>query len=249
MSGVYYAVAMAGLGKRFSSAGFVLPKFMLEAGGRTLFEHSVFSLPLGLAEKIIFIALREHEEQFNLSAFIGSKLGPGLKGAWELVLLDAPTRGQAETVLKARDLVPAGSGLAIYNIDTCFRSAFLAGRLADPAARLDGVIGSFKLYAPDPKWSFARTGPGGVVEETAEKVQISDNALTGFYHFSRAGDFFESAAAAVAAGETARGEFYVAPLYNRLIAAGRRFVLDQVDELTPLGTPEEVSAFKTRGAR
>lgn len=248
MSGVYYAVAMAGLGKRFSSAGFVLPKFMLEAGGRTLFEHSVFSLPLGLAEKIIFIALREHEERFELAKFIEAKLDPGLKGAWELVLLDAPTRGQAETVLKARDLVPPESGLGIYNIDTCFRSASLAARLADPAARRDGVIGAFKLRAPDPKWSFARTGPEGLVEETAEKVQISDNALTGFYHFSRAGDFFEAATEAVAGDETERGEFYVAPLYNRLIARGRSFVLDQVDELVPLGTPEEVAAFSRRGA-
>lgn len=249
MGGLNYAVAMAGRGLRFSQAGFAGPKYMLEAGGRTLFEHSVFSLPLALAKKIYFIALREHEEQFKLSKFIEAKLGPGLKGAWELVFLDAPTRGQAETVLRIRDLVPPGDGLGIYNIDTCFRSAALAGRLADPAARRDGVIGAFKLSAPDPKWSFARTGPEGLVVETAEKVQISDNALTGFYHFSRAGDFFETAAAAVAAGETARGEFYVAPLYNRLIAAGRSFVLDQVDGLTPLGTPEEVAAFKAGGAR
>lgn len=249
MEGLNFAVAMAGRGLRFAQAGFAGPKYMLEAGGRTLFEHSVLSLPLALAKKTWFIALREHEEQFKLSGFIGSKLGPGLKGAWELVLLDAPTRGQAETVLKIRDLVPPDNGLGIYNIDTCFRSAGLAGRLAAPAARLDGVIGAFKLHAADPKWSFARTGPGGLVEETAEKVQISDNALTGFYHFSRAGDFFESAAEAVAAGDTARGEFYVAPLYNRLIAAGRRFVLDQVDGLTPLGTPEEVAAFKAGGTR
>jgi len=249
MGGLRFAVAMAGRGLRFAQAGFAGPKYMLEAGGRTLFEHSVHSLPLHLADKVCFIALREHEEQFNLTRFIGEKLGPGMKGAWELFLLDAPTRGQAETVLKIRDLVPQDGGLGIYNIDTCFHSSSLAARLADPRARLDGVIGSFRLRAADPKWSFARTGPGGLVEETAEKVQISDNALTGFYHFSRAGDFFEAAAAAVAAGETARGEFYVAPLYNRLIAAGRRFVLDPVSELVPLGTPEEVAAFGGREAR
>jgi hypothetical protein len=248
MGGLRYAVAMAGRGLRFAQAGFAGPKYMLEAGGRTLFEHSVLSLPLSLAEKTYFIALREHEERFGLSRFIGEKL-PGLKGAWELVLLDAPTRGQAETVLKIKDRVPPDSGLGIYNIDTCFASSTLAARLADPVARRDGVIGAFKLDLPDAKWSFARTGPGGLVAETAEKVQISGDALTGFYHFSRAGDFFETAAAAVAAGETARGEFYVAPLYNRLIAAGRKFVLDRVDELTPLGTPEEVAAFGRRGAR
>lgn len=240
MSGIVYAVAMAGRGERFSRAGVTVPKYMVEARGRTLFEHSLASLPLGPGDKAVFIALREHEEKYGLRAFIGARC----RAPWELVLLPAPTRGQAETVLAARDLVPAGSGLAIYNIDTAFLSPGLGDKLADPAARLDGVIGAFKLGVKDPKWSFARTGPGGVVTETAEKVQISDNALTGFYHFSRAEDFFETAAAAVGSGETSAGEFYVAPLYNKLIAAGRRFVLDVAERLTPLGTPEDVDAFR-----
>lgn len=247
MAGLCFAVAMAGKGLRFSRAGFRRPKYMLEAGGRTLFEHSVLSLPLALADKTYFIALRDHERDFGLSAFIGAKLGPALAGRWELALLDGPTRGQAETVLKLRGAVPEDAGLGIYNIDTCFRSAGLAARLADPAARRDGVIGSFRLAGRDPKWSFARTGPDGLVLETAEKVQISDEALTGFYHFSRAGDFFSEAARAVAAGETSAGEYYVAPLYNRLIAAGRRFVLDRAEEMVPLGTPEDVAAFGGKG--
>ncbi|MBU2573134.1 MAG: hypothetical protein KKH28_03540, partial [Elusimicrobia bacterium] len=221
--------------------------YMIEAAGRTLFEHSVFSLPLQLSAKIFFIALKEHDQAFRLSAFIKEKFGRLRRTArWELVLLDAPTRGQAETVLKIRDLVPPESALAIYNIDTCFSSATLAARLAGPRARRDGVIGAFKLAGPDPKWSFARTDSGGAVVETAEKVRISDNALTGLYHFSRAADFFETAGAAVRGGETTRGEFYVAPLYNRLIAGGRRFVLDIAGELIPLGTPEDVAAFKAR---
>lgn len=246
---IHYAIAMAGRGRRFAEAGASLPKYMIEAGGRTLFEHSVFSLPLRLPSKLFFIALREHERDFRLGAFIKEKLGRGAPAGvpWELVLLDAPTRGQAETVLKIEELVPPESALAIYNIDTCFSSPTLAARLADPAARLDGVIGAFKLAGADPKWSFARTDPGGAVLETAEKVQISDNALTGLYHFSRAADFFETARAAVRGGETTRGEFYVAPLYNRLIAGGRRFVLDLADKLIPLGTPEDVAAFKRSG--
>ncbi len=246
MPGLCFAVAMAGKGLRFSRAGFTVPKYMIEAGGRTLFEHSVLSLPLDLADKTYFLALREHERDFGLSSFIAGKLGRSRP--WELVLLDAPTRGQAETVLKLRGLVPPGSGLGIYNIDTAFRSSTLAARLADPAARRDGVIGSFRLEGQDPKWSFARTGPGGSVTETAEKVQISDQALTGFYHFSRAEDFFSAAARAVGAGETSGGEYYVAPLYNGLIAAGKEFVLDRVDELIPLGTPEDVAAFGRRTA-
>jgi NDP-sugar pyrophosphorylase family protein len=249
MPGLIYAVAMAGLGRRFAEAGFAVPKYMVEAGGRTLFEHSVFSLPLELADRTVFIALKEHGEAFGLKNFIESKMGPGRRGAWELALLDTPTRGQAETVLKIRDLVPAGSGLGIYNIDTCFRSPSLAATLADPAARRDGVMGSFRLDADDDKWSFARTDAAGRVTETAEKVRISRNALTGFYHFSRAEDFFSAASSAVAEGRTERGEFYVAPLYNALIAAGGYFVLDEVSGLFPLGTPEDVAAFSAGKGR
>lgn len=240
MPGVVYAVAMAGRGERFARAGVAVPKYMVEARGQTLFEHSLASLPVGPGDRTVFIALREHEEKFGLRDFIRGKAA----APWDLVLLPAPTRGQAETVLAARDLVPPGSGLAIYNIDTAFLSPGLGPKLADPAARLDGVIGAFKLNGQDPKWSFARTGPGGTVTETAEKVQISDNALTGFYHFSRAEDFFGAAEAAVRGGETSAGEFYVAPLYNRLIAAGRRFTLDVAEKLVPLGTPEDVEAFR-----
>jgi len=247
MGDIYYAIAMAGRGLRFAGSGSGLPKYMIEAAGRTLFEHSVSSLPLELSAKIFFIALREHEKAFHLASFIEEKLA-GLRrtARWELVLLDAPTRGQAETVLRIHDLVPPESALAIYNIDTCFSSPTLAARLADPAARRDGVIGAFKLTGPDPKWSFARLDSGGAVAETAEKVQISDNALTGLYHFSRAADFFETARVAVRGGETDRGEFYVAPLYNKLIAGGRSFVLDTAEKLIPLGTPEDVAAFEAR---
>jgi len=243
MDGIYFVVAMAGRGKRFADAGFTQPKYMIKAGVRTLFERAVFSLPLKLSAKILFIALREHEERFGLRAFIGSKLP---SSSWELVLLDEPTRGQAETVMAAVNMIPPAAALAVYNIDTAFSSSSLEARLSDPAARRDGVIGAFKLKGADDKWSFARTDGSGSVLETAEKVRISDNALTGFYHFSKASDFFEAAGSAVRGRETVRGEFYIAPLYNRLIASGRRFVLDLAEQLTPLGTPEDVASFGTR---
>ncbi len=244
-----YAVAMAGLGTRFTRAGYTLPKYMLRAAGATLFEHSLRSLPLEPARKIIFIALKEHQERYGLEGFIVSALdgicgGAAFRPDFELVLLDAPTRGQAETVMRAKDAVPPGSGLAIYNIDTRFLSDTLLGKLSGPGKK-DGVLGSFKLAAKDPKWSFARLGPGGMVLAVAEKIQISDNALTGLYHFTDAADFFSAAGEALAG--PAAGELYVAPLYNTLIAAGREFVLDEARGITPLGTPEDVEKVKTHG--
>lgn len=241
MNGVDFVIPMAGLSRRFARAGYDIPKYMLEVSGRTLFEHSLSSLPLDLPGRAVFIGLAEHASRFGLRAFVEEKmrvLAPGKP--WELLLLDAPTRGQAESVLAAEGAVEPGSGIAIFNIDTAFSSPGLGPRLSDPALRLDGVIGGFRLKEGDAKWSFAEAGPDGVVRRTAEKEQISDNALTGLYHFSRAADFFSEARRQIAAGSSRLGEFYVAPMYNALIAAGGRFVLDMAESVTPLGTPEDL---------
>ncbi len=239
-----YVIPMAGLGTRFRKAGYEQPKYMLRVRGATVFEHALRSLPLAPASKLVFVALREHRLEHALEAFIESALKrlpyglpAGLK--LEIIFIDGPTSGQAETVLKAGDSVPPGAELAIYNIDTHFRSSSLTARLAS-AERKDGIIGAFTLRERDPKWSFAAVGPDGEVTATAEKEQISDNALTGFYHFTRAEDFFRAARLAAAAGEMTRGELYVAPLYNRLIAEGKRFVLDTAETIVPLGTPEDL---------
>ena len=79
---------------------------------------------------------------------------------------------------------------------------------------------------------------------TAEKERISSDALTGFYHFTRAADFFGAARAQIAAGASVRGEFYVAPVYNQLIAAGGKFVLEPALKLVPLGTPADLARLR-----
>lgn len=56
-----FIVPMAGRGSRFVKEGYTLPKFMIEVKGKTLFEYSLESLPLEIADKIIFICLEEHE--------------------------------------------------------------------------------------------------------------------------------------------------------------------------------------------
>ncbi len=245
-SGLVYLITMAGRGLRFGTAGYELPKYMIEASGATLFEHSLGSLPLSAADRIVFVALKEHQEKYALKTFIASKLEKLCGGAapeMKILLLEKPTGGQAQTALAAQSLVPDGCELAIYNIDTRFSSATLARRLADPALKKDGVIGAFKLTGVDPKWSFALTAADDTVLRTAEKEQISDNALTGFYHFTSARDFFRVAEAAVKNNLTERGEFYVAPLYNQLIREGRSFVLDTAESLLPLGTPEDLRSY------
>ncbi len=235
-------IPMAGRGERFTAAGYDQPKMLIEAHGKTLLQWSVDSLPLSLGTRIVFIGLREHESGYGLAGMIHDRYGSACEVSFHW--LDKVTRGQAETVLTAEHLIPPDRPLLIYNIDTAFCSPTLLGVLLDP--RNDGVLGGFR--SRDPRFSFALLGPDGEVERIVEKEAISDCALTGLYYCRVAADFLDATKEAVARGATVRGEFYVAPILNDLVAKGRRFVVDWAEAHHILGTPEELQTFLTTGA-
>ena len=211
---------MAGRGQRFTDAGHLLPKFLLEAHGKTLLQWSVDSLPLELASLTVFILLREHEEKFQVESKIRRLYNS--KTPLAFVLLDEITRGQAETILRASSMIKPELPLIIFNIDTMFRSPTLKSNLL--RTDVHGVLGSFR--STEPRFSFATTDHDGSVTLVTEKEPVSDNALTGLYHFRRAADFLNIAQLAIDNNLLTLGEFYVAPLYNELLKHDARIILD-----------------------
>jgi NDP-sugar pyrophosphorylase family protein len=231
-----FVIPMAGLGSRFRDAGYSLPKPLLPAHGKTLLEWSVDSLPLALATRLVFVGLKEHRDRYGLEDFISQTYADYDP---QFVWLDATTRGQAETVYLAAPLLDPSVGLLIFNIDTAFHSPTLASLLANP--QHDGVLGAFP--SQEPRFSYARLGDDGHVAEVREKTVISHHALTGLYHFSSTAAFLEIAGQALEQDDREMGEFYVAPLYNRLIDHGARFVVDPTPQHWILGTPSEYEHF------
>jgi dTDP-glucose pyrophosphorylase len=240
---VNIVMPMAGRGSRFADVGHKLPKPLIDVRGRPMYAWAMDSLPLALARRVIFICLAEHLEGRALERDIRSRyaaLDP------QIIALDHVTEGQACTVLMARAHIDSNEPLVIYNADTYCKTG-LERRLTDLPASVDGVLSVFR--APGDKWSFARTDAQGRVVETAEKRRISDWATTGLYHFRRGADFVRHADAMIAANERERGEFYVAPVYNRLIAAGGDVRIDEAEEVWVLGTPEDLADFEARYPR
>ena len=229
-------IPMAGAGSRFKRAGYTTPKPLLQAHGKTLLEWSVDSLPIDLAQRLIFIGLEEHRTAFDLENSIRTIYRDREP---TFLWLPGTTRGQAETVWLARDLIDSETGLMIFNIDTAFRSQRLREALLSPDH--DGILGAFN--STDPRFSFAATDAEGRVTKVREKEPISRYALTGLYHFARASDFLGAAEEAIQNGETEKGEYYVAPLYNKLISRNASFKLDACSEHWILGTPEEYRQF------
>jgi len=232
-----FIIPMAGRGERFKKAGFELPKMLIEAHGKTLLEWSVYSLPLDLCTNLIFIGLKEHKNEFNLENFISKKYK---KYNPKFIWLDEVTRGQAETVVKAEPLCDFDTDLLIFNIHTMFSSTSLKDMLINKS--FDGILGAFENS--EPRFSYAKLDENGIVCETAEKVVISNNALTGLYHFKNCSSFFDVAKKHIENNVLNDGEFYIAPMYNELIKKGEKFTVDICESHWILGTPDELKYFE-----
>jgi dTDP-glucose pyrophosphorylase len=224
---------MAGRGSRFAQIGIATPKPLIPVRGKPMYAWATDGLPLTLARRLIFICLREHL----------SELGQDIAARYAeynpiVVALDEVTQGQACTVLAAREWIDTDEPLLIFNADTYCRTTLAAALEALPP-QVAGVVDVFR--APGERWSFARLDGQRRVLEMAEKRRISEWATTGLYYFRRGSEFARHADAMIADSERATGEYYVAPVYNRMIAAGAEVRANPAEAVWVLGTPEDLA--------
>ena len=233
---------MAGLSSRFAKAGYDRPKYMLEAGGRSLLRHAVEGFE-ALFDSLPFLFI--YRDIDGADAFLRAEVARMEIAKARFLRLDGPTGGQAETVaigLK-RAAVARETPITIFNIDT-IRPGFRFPE--DPAiAASDGWLEVFRGCGDN--WSFVGPEAQGSskVARVTEKNPISDLCCTGLYHFARAGDFLDAFEAERDNGPSQAAEFYVAPLYNRLIAAGAdiRYNLISPEDVVFSGVPAEYEAL------
>lgn len=232
-------ITMAGLGTRFRNAGYKLPKYMIEVKEKTLFAWSVGSLVSFIRSGARFIFVVRQEDQAGDFISRESKL-LGIRD-FQVVELDSLTDGQATTVLHAEQaVIDERQPIGIYNIDTFVEPAHL--EVAE--TRGEGWVPCFPGLGD--AWSFARADAEGRIHEVREKQRISPHATVGFYWFGSFALFRDAYFRYYSKPENLeRGERYVAPLYNQLIADGSHVYLHVIPAagVHPLGTPEEVHRF------
>lgn len=229
-------IPMAGLSSRFSKAGYTLPKYMLYVKNKSLFRMAVESFEKYFeSARFVFIA----RDVFDTELFIREEcISLGIKNI-EVVILQNPTRGQAETVLMGidqADISPEES-ILIFNIDT-FRPGFI---FPDEISSWDGYLEVFEGSGAN--WSYAKTESADStrVVETAEKREISTHCSTGIYYFKYCSDFVAAYNENLVNPIKDVPELYVAPLYNFMIREGKSVHIHiiQREEVIFCGVPSE----------
>lgn len=233
-------IPMAGAGSRFKKLGYEIPKPLIEIHNEPMIKWALKSI--NFIDKLkhyslIFIILKEHDKKYKLSSKLHNIFSE-YKSNLIIITINKISRGQAETCLLAKEYINNYNQLLIHNCDT-----YSTSNLLDIIKKYnpDGILPCFN--SSHPKYSYAKTDKYNNVVKTAEKKPISNNATNGTYYFKRGADFIMAAEEAIANNELFNNEFYIAPLYNKLIRVGKKIKIAKTHKNLIFGTPEELELF------
>ena len=231
---------IAGRGSRFADAGYTLPKPLIPVHGVPMIEVVVNNIRPSTPHQFIFVALQEHLDHLGMRETL-RRIAPGC----HIIPVRAVTEGAACTVLLARDLINNAQPLMMANSDQWVDfdvDDYLQTMEKSGAA---GLI--MTMRADHPKWSYVGFGADGSVNRVVEKQVISNEATVGIYNFRSGADFVRGADAMIAKNLRVNNEFYVAPVYNELIAEGATISTYNVGEegagMYGLGIPSDLNLF------
>jgi dTDP-glucose pyrophosphorylase len=230
-------IPMAGRGSRFSDAGYVLPKPLIDVNGQPMIKVVVDNI--GLKGHYIFLVLKEHDDRYGVTAKLHEMCGCN---PTTVILVDQVTQGAACTALLARDEIDNKNPLLIANSDQLVNWSPAHFKKYMKKEKADGGILTF--LSDDPKWSFAKVDYlTNRITEVVEKKVISNIATVGVYYFGKGSDFVSAADEMISKNTRVNGEFYVAPTYNEMIAAGKKVLNYPIVGMQGLGTPADLEIF------
>jgi dTDP-glucose pyrophosphorylase len=233
-------IPMAGAGSRFAVAGYADPKPLIPVHGAPMIRLVIDNLRPRGAHRFVFICQRAHVDAYGLA----EKLAAWAPGC-AIVQLDGLTQGAACTVLAAREFIDTDDMLTIANSDQWVDASIDDYHRVVTRDGLDGLI--MTMRASDKKWSFVGFDSAGRVDRVVEKQPISDEATVGVYTFTRGRDFVRAAETMIAKDLRVNGEFYVAPVYNELIAEGAKLGVYNIGAeaagMYGLGVPDDLEKF------
>lgn len=228
-------IPMAGRGSRFAKAGYEMPKPLIDIYGHPMIEYVTVNIRPKCEHRFIYICQEEHLEKYGLAEEL-KRMSPGC----EIVTIDHITEGAACTVLLAEKFIDNDDELMIANsdqyVDTDINEYLAA------MGEQDGLI--MTMPADDPKWSFIKYDEEGNVTMVREKEVISNEATVGIYNYRHGRDFVKYAHQMIDKNIRVNNEFYVAPVYNEMIAAGLKIGFCDVGaKMFGLGIPEDLNYF------
>ncbi|MEI6212909.1 MAG: sugar phosphate nucleotidyltransferase [Desulfuromonadales bacterium] len=222
---------VAGKGTRLRPHTHTKAKSLVHVAGKTVLEHIISRLvPLAIDEYIFIVD--EHGEQ--IKEFMRNKF-PDVLCSY---ITQSERRGPAHAVWLATGHITAGDDLLIVFNDTIFDTDL--SRIPQLCGGCDGLI--YSKEVDDYQRFGVNVVEDGRIVDMVEKpdTPISKLAQVGLYYLKDGAGFMQYLEAAIKQGDTVKGEFYLPPVFMRMIRDGLRLEAPEIDAWLDCGKPETI---------
>ena len=230
---------IAGNGQRFIDAGYTSPKPLIEINGKTILDRSLESVKIDNCN-LIFIIREDHCKEHNLNLVLRSKYKD-----CKIVIIPGLTDGALSTCLLAKEYIDNDEPLMIFTPDCYFEPQIDPDNINET---FDGMVCVFESDSPAHSYVRLMYKLEGQTEEyvsdVAEKEVISNLAIGGLYYWKKGSNFVKYGNEMIERNERVKGEFYIAPVFDRFINKGHRVGIDRNTRHDIMGTPEDLEKLK-----
>jgi len=234
INNINIVIPAAGLGSRFTNAGYTFPKLLIDVHGKPMIQTVVENI--NIKGRFIFIVQKNHYEKYNLNYLLNA-IAPNCL----IIQTEGLTEGAACSLLLAKEYINNDESLILANSDQFLEwdaNEFLYVSNSD---HVDACISIFENSHP--KFSYAQCNENGYVTEVAEKKVISNNATTGIYYWKKGSDCIKYTEQMISKNIRINNEFYNCPVFNEAISDGKKIKTVSAKKFWCLGTPEDLQYY------
>ena len=240
-------IPMAGLGSRFSSAGFILPKPLIPVSGSPMIIKAIEHLPE--SDKWIFIVREEHIADYSIDRLIRKKI-PGAI----IIPVKATTEGQASSCMLALPYLDKNEPVFVASCDNSF--VYDRKKFSTLAADLDidSIVWTFtnnELLRKNPHaWGWVLLEKDNTtVRDVSVKIPVSgnsflDHAIVAAFYFKKSSQMKAAYDLMIREDYRINNEFYLdaMPIFYKKLKL--RSVIFDVDLYVGWGKPEDLYYYQ-----
>ena len=218
------------------------PKHLIKVNKKPMFVEAAFSMPS--CDKWLFI-IRDDRHTKTTLEFIKKFFSN-----YEIILLEEPTRGQAETCLKSEKYLKSND---LINISSCDSGFNFNKRQYDILSKeVDTIVwgykGHFEASLKPESYGWIKFNKKKEIIKVSCKKKISnkpinDTIVIGTFTFRKASNFVDNTKLLINKKIIDNGEYYMDNVANIFIEKDLKAKVLLVNKFDCWGTPEELNKF------
>jgi dTDP-glucose pyrophosphorylase len=238
-------IPMSGMSSRFTSAGYSIPKFLIEIDGKLVIEHIVNLYPKD--SEFVFIVNDNHEKETNVIEVLES-----LVENKTILVIGSHKKGPVFSVCEFEDLIDDEEQVIINYCDFSMYWDYNQFEKFVNETGCDGSVICYTGFHPhmlgSDNYAFCKVNLFNEILEVREKQPFTDDkmseyASTGTYYF-RKGEYVKKYFKSLIEKDiNINCEYYVSLVYNLLINDGRICNVYEVPYMLQWGTPFDLGFY------